>query len=262
MEREIRAAVGAALTSGRYVASQFGRSLQIKEKSSFQDLVTNVDRESQGIIAEFLKALTPEVGLCGEEDLEERGDKDRWIIDALDGTTNYIHGLPFFCVSLALEKKGKLVLGVVYDPLRDELFTAWRGKGAFLNGKRIAPSKTRTIRKSLLASGFPYDMDTHNDNNLENFSRFKMIAQEVRALGSAALGLAYVACGRLDGHWEIGLCPWDTAAGIVLVEEAGGRITGRNGESFTLDNDCIVAGNGRIHDAMVRLLSKKTPPSC
>jgi len=262
MEREMRAAVGAALTSGHYIAKQFGESLQIREKSSFQDLVTNVDRESQGIIAEFLKALTPEVGLCGEEDLEERSDKDRWIIDALDGTTNYIHGLPFFCVSLALEKEGKLVLGVVYDPLRNELFTAWGGKGAFLNGKRIAPSKTRTMRRSLLASGFPYDMETHNDNNLENFSRFKMIAQEVRALGAAALGLAYVACGRLDGHWEIGLCPWDTAAGIVLVEEAGGRITGRNGEPFTLDNDCIVTSNGRIHDAMVRLLSKKTPPSC
>lgn len=262
MEHEIQAAVGAALTSGRHIAKRFGKSLEIREKSSFQDLVTNVDRESQGIIAEFLTALTPEVGLCGEEDLDERAGKDRWIIDALDGTTNFIHGLPFFCVSLALEKEGKLVLGVVYDPLRDELFTACRGNGAFLNGKRIAASKTRTLPKSLLATGFPYDMETHSDNNLENFGRFKMVAQEVRALGAAALALSYVACGRLDGHWEIGLCPWDTAGGIVIAEEAGGRITGRDGEPFTLDNDCIVASNGRIHDAMIRLLSKKRSASC
>jgi myo-inositol-1(or 4)-monophosphatase len=258
MKCEIQAAVGAALTSGRHIAQQFGKSLQIREKSSFQDLVTNVDRESQGIIAEFLSALTPGVGLCGEEDLDERGGKDRWIIDGLDGTTNFIHGLPVFCVSIALEKEGKLVLGVVYDPLRDELFTACRGQGAFLNGKRITVSKTPTLRESLLASGFPSDMANHADNNLDHFSRFKMVAQEVRAMGSAALTLCYVACSRLDGHWEIGLCPWDSAAGVVIVEEAGGRVTGRNGGPFTFDDDYLVASNGQIHAEMIRLLSRKT----
>jgi myo-inositol-1(or 4)-monophosphatase len=260
MEREIQAAVGAALTSGRHIAQRFGKTLRVREKSSFQDLVTNVDQESQAIIAEFLGALTPEAGLYGEEDLNVRGGKDRWIIDALDGTTNFIHGLPFCSVSIALEREGDLVVGVVYDPLRDELFTAQRGKGALLNGEPIAVSRTRTVRKSLLATGFPGDMAAASNNNLESFNRLKMVAREVRALGSAALALCYVACGRLDAHWERGLCPWDTAAGVLIAGEAGGRVTGGSGEPFALDSDCLVASNGKIHAELVRHLNRESHP--
>jgi myo-inositol-1(or 4)-monophosphatase len=199
MDIELDAAIGAALTSGRYIAENYGKKLDIESKSNYQDLVTNVDKGSQNVIGSLLKASFPDIGLYGEEDLKEEVGKNRWIIDALDGTTNFIHGVPFFCVSLALEVGGELVIGVIYDPLRDELFYARRGQGTFLNGHRKRVSKTNSLKESLLATGFPYDMYTL-DNNLSHFGRFKMITQEVRALGSAALELAYVACGRLDNY--------------------------------------------------------------
>jgi len=251
MDLALSAAIGAALSSGRYIASQYGAALEIEEKSSHQDLVTNVDRRAQEIAAALLRASCPAVGLYGEEGLDAPLGTDRWIIDGLDGTTNFVHGVPFFSVSLALECRGRLRLGVVYDPLRDELFYAARGDGAYRNGERIRVSATRTLRQSLLATGFPYDMGAPA-NNLAQFGRFKLVAQEVRALGSAALELAYVACGRLDGYWERGLCPWDTAGGVLLLEEAGGTVTGGEGQPFSFASDWIVASNGQIHDALVR----------
>jgi myo-inositol-1(or 4)-monophosphatase len=180
---------------------------------------------------------------------------DRWIIDGLDGTTNFVHGVPFFCVSLALERDGELLLGVVYDPMRDELFYARRGQGVFLNGKSVQVSATRSLRQSLLATGFPYDMSPPV-NNLSQFGQFKLVAQEVRTLGSAALELAYVACGRLDGYWEMGLFPWDTAGGVLILAAAGGRVTGRQGHRFSLESDCIVASNGQIHEEMLLVLDR------
>jgi myo-inositol-1(or 4)-monophosphatase len=256
MDIELNAAISAAMTSGRYIAENYGKKLNIESKSNYQDLVTNVDKGSQSIIASFLKASLPDTGLYGEEDLNDEVGEKRWIIDALDGTTNFIHGVPFFCVSLALEIEEKLVIGVIYDPLRNELFYGKRGQGAFLNGEKITVTETQLLRESLLATGFPYDMCSP-DNNLSHFGRFKMIAQEVRALGSAALELAYVACGRLDGYWEIGLFPWDTAAGVIILEEAGGKITGKVGQPFLLKDDFIVASNAKIHEEMLQILNHK-----
>jgi myo-inositol-1(or 4)-monophosphatase len=256
MDLELNAAISVALTGGRYIAENYGTKLNIESKSNDQDLVTNVDKGSQNIIASLLKASFPDIGLYGEEDLNDEEGKKRWIIDALDGTTNFIHGVPFFCVSLALETEGKLAIGVIYDPMRNELFHAKRGQGAFLNGGKITVTKTQWVRESLLATGFPYDMYSP-DNNLDHFGRFKMIAQEVRALGAAALELAYVACGRLDGYWETGLFPWDTAAGVIILEEAGGTITGKGGEPFLLKDDFIVTSNGKIHEEMLQILNRK-----
>lgn len=253
MDLELSAAIDAVLSSGKYIASQYGTALTIEEKSNYQDLVTNVDRGSQEIISSALKSRFPDIGLYGEEGLNVTLGPDRWIIDGLDGTTNFIHGVPFFSVSLALERDGELVLGVVYDPMRDELFSAQRGQGTFLNGKRVQVSATRLVRQSLLATGFPYNMSAPG-NNLSEFGQFKLVAQEVRTLGSAALELAYVACGRLDGYWEMGLSPWDTAGSVLLLEEAGGRITERRGHRFLLESECIVASNGQIHEEMLQLL--------
>lgn len=256
MDPELTVAIGAALISGRYIAENYGKKLDIEFKSNFQDLVTNVDKKSQDMIVTFLKGPSSDVGFYGEENLIENVGKKRWIIDSLDGTTNFVHGIPFFSVSLSLEIEGKLVIGVVYDPLRNELFYAQEGAGAFLNGKRINVSKTLSLRESLLATGFPYDMDTRPDNNLSHFGRFRMITQEVRPLGSAALELVYVACGRLDGYWEIGLSPWDTAGGVVILQEAGGKITGKEGRPFSIDEDFIVTSNGKIHEEMLQILNQ------
>ncbi len=255
MDLELTVAIGAALSAGRYIASQYGTALAIEEKSNYQDLVTNVDKRSQEIVSSTLRAAFPTIGLCGEEDLDVPLGPDRWIIDGLDGTTNFIHGVPFFSVSIGLERDGALLLGVVYDPMRDELFYARRGHGACLNGEKIQVSTTRALRQALLATGFPYDM-TLPANNLSHFGHFKLVAQEVRTLGSAALELAYVACGRLDGYWEKGLFPWDIAGGVLILEEAGGNVTGGAGQRFSFDNDWIVATNGQIHAEMLSGLSR------
>ncbi len=255
MDLELNAAMGAALISGRYIARNYGKKLDIEFKSSPHDLVSNIDKEAQDIIVSFLKTSFPEIGFYGEENLRENVGIKRWIIDPLDGTTNFVHGIPFFSVSLALEIEEKLVIGVIYDPLRDELFYAKQGKGAFLNGKRIKVSETCFLKESLLTTGFPYDINSRQNNNLSNFARLMLLTQEVRPLGSAALELAYVACGRFDGFWEIGLSSWDTAAGVVILKEAGGKITGKEGNPFSLYSDFIVASNEKIHQDIIQVLN-------
>ncbi len=199
----------------------------------------------------------------GSEFLQRKGtneilsaSKYRWVIDPLDGTTNYAHGFPFFCVSIALEEDQQVVLGVVYDPNFDELFVAEKGKGAFLNGGRITPSITSQISDALLATGFPYDIRTSNQNNIKEFSRFALMARAIRRPGSAVLDLCYVACGRSDGFWELKLQPWDMAAGSFIVTEAGGIVTDLGGQTFCLDSREILASNGKIHQAMVDVLKK------
>lgn len=255
MDLELNAAMGAALISGRYIVKNYEKKLDIELKSSPQDLVSSIDKRAQDIIVSFLKASFPEVGFYGEENLRENGGMKRWIIDPLDGTINFVHGIPFFNVSLALEIGKKLVIGVIYDPLRDELFYAKQGEGAFLNGKRMKVSKACSLKESLLTTGFPYDINTRQNNNLSNFARLMLLTQGVRPLGSAALELAYVACGRFDGFWEIGLSSWDTAAGVVIVKEAGGKITGKEGGPFSIYSDFIVASNGKIHQDILQVLN-------
>lgn len=185
---------------------------------------------------------------------EERGSDFRWIIDPLDGTTNYAHRFPVFCVSIALEVSGRITLGVIYDPMRGEMFSAIKGKGAALNGKKITVSSERELDKSLLSTGFPYDIRESEENNLDHFSRFITKAQAVRRCGSAAIDFCYVACGRFDGFWELKLAPWDVAAGVLIVEEAKGRISDFRGYEFSIYDKEILASNSLIHDQMIAVL--------
>src|SRR3989304_2481447 len=198
------------------------------------DIVTEMDKKAEDLIIETLKSSFPEHGILTEESLEQKSSSEyRWIIDPLDGTTNYSHGFPVFCVSIALEKNGEIILGVVYNPMLNELFTAEKGKGAYLNNKKIKVSDIKELTKSLLATGFPYDIRTSRDNNIAHFANFAVRAQAIRRAGSAALDMCYVACGRIDGFWEMKLKPWDTAAAWLIIKEAGGMGTGFNGKEFS-----------------------------
>ncbi len=228
------------------------------------DLVTEADRASEALIGARLRAAFPNHGIYGEEGTREGMDSEfRWYVDPLDGTTNFAHGFPVLCVvlgceyrpqGLAADHDGEIIAGVVYDPLRDEMFSAARGAGATLNGEPIHVSHTRTLDESLIATGFP-SKKRHNSPNVHFYQEFTLRSHGVRRAGSAAIDLAYVACGRLDGYWEFQLNPWDTSAGYLLVEEAGGRITHFDGSKFTLDSREILATNGLIHPKMEHLFS-------
>src|SRR3989449_9382157 len=219
-------------------------------------MVTDVDRRSERAIVEILHAAFPGHRILAEEGGEhsQRKSPYRWIVDPLDGTTNFTHGFPAFCVSIGLEVEGRIVLGVVYDPLRQELFEAEVGKGALLNGRRIHVAKVPALNKALLVTGFAYDRDSRQ-RNLEHFERFVLASQGLRRTGSAALDLCYVAAGRADGFWELKLAPWDVAAGSVIVSEAGGRITDFTGKPFKGDGAETLASNGLIHQEMVKVLA-------
>ena len=224
------------------------------------DLVTVADRTVEKLIRERLGAAFPEHGIYGEEGTRERMEGEyRWYVDPLDGTTNFAHGIPHFCVSLGLEHRpaglkadedGQLVAAVIYDPNRDELFTAERGKGAWLNGKPIHVSKTPELAEALVATGFP-SHKRHDNPNIHFYQEFTLRSHGVRRAGSAALDLAYVACGRLDAFWEFKLNPWDTAAGFLLVEEAGGRCSDYAGGHYRLDSLEVLASNGLIHEELL-----------
>jgi myo-inositol-1(or 4)-monophosphatase len=203
-----------------------------------------------------LRKLLPDASFLTEEgSAADNGAPYKWVIDPLDGTTNYAHTFPIWCVSIALEWHGDIVLGCVYDPNRDELFTAVKGKPARLNGKLIRVSERRRLDQSLLATGFPYDIQTSSINNLYHFVSFAKIARAVRRAGSAALDLCYLATGRFDGFWELKLHPWDMAAGTLIVEQAGGRVTDFRGKRFSIYSETILASNGAIHNQMRRVLA-------
>jgi len=226
------------------------------------DLVTEADRASEKLIGERLHAAFPHHGIYGEEGTRRGLDCEyRWYVDPLDGTTNFAHGFPVFCVVLGCERRaeglraeedGKMVAGVIYDPLRDEMFSTERGSGARLNGRRIHVSRTKSLQESLIATGFP-SHKRHQNPNVHFYQEFTLRSHGVRRAGSAALDLAYVACGRIDAFWEFKLNPWDTSAGSLLVEEAGGRITHFDGSRFTLDSREVFATNGLIHAEMQAL---------
>jgi myo-inositol-1(or 4)-monophosphatase len=184
----------------------------------------------------------------------------RWIIDPLDGTTNYAHGYPVFCVSIALENEGVIVLGVIYDPLREDMFVAERGKGAYLNGKKLKVSPTATLSRSLLATGFPYDIRMSKDNNLNYFNLMAVEAQAIRRAGAAALDIAYLACGRFDGFWELKLMPWDMAAGCLMVEESGGVISDMFGGKWDISSPNVLVSNGLIHEQMISVFKRGACP--
>jgi myo-inositol-1(or 4)-monophosphatase len=248
-----------AREAGALLKDRFREKHTIDYKGEI-DIVTEADKMSEEIIVSKIRQRFPDHGIMAEESAETKKDSGyRWIIDPLDGTTNYAHGFPVFCVSVALEKEGETILGVVYNPMLNELFTAQKNMGAFLNDEKISVSCTEDLLKSLLATGFPYDISRDPNNNINYFNGIIMEAQAIRRAGSAALDLAYVAVGRFDGFWELKLHPWDTAAGCLLVKEAGGITTTLSGGDFCLDSKNLLASNGKIHNKMIDTFKKIDP---
>jgi myo-inositol-1(or 4)-monophosphatase len=252
---ERRVAVDAARAAGRLLRDELSGARRIAYKGSPTNLVTEMDQRAEALILERLRRAFPDDAILAEEQGAAGGRSDRrWIVDPLDGTTNYAHGLPIFGVSIALEAARRLVLGVVYDPTRDELFVGERNEGATLNDAPIRVSATPLVDESLLATGFPYNIRETADTNLKEYAAMSVRARAIRRLGSAVIDLAYVACGRFDGYWELRLGAWDVAAGAVLVEEAGGRITAVDGRPLDVDAPTLLATNGLIHDELLRTL--------
>ena len=250
-----------AREAGALLREFYHRGVRTEYKGDV-DLVTEADRASEKLIVSRLRVAFPSHGIYGEEGTRSGLDAEfRWYVDPLDGTTNFAHGFPAFCVVLGCEQRsaglkaeedGQMVAGIVYDPLRDEMFSAARGEGATLNGEPIHVSRAKLLQESLIATGFP-SQKRHESPNVHFYQEFTLRSHGVRRAGSAALDLAYVACGRLDGYWEFKLNPWDTSAGYLLVEEAGGTITHFDGSKFTLDSREVFATNGLIHSEMKRL---------
>jgi myo-inositol-1(or 4)-monophosphatase len=245
----------AAHAAGALIRDNWQRPKEISHKGAI-DLVTSVDRNAERCIVDLLQRTFPGHSILAEEETDFVGSQDsyRWIIDPLDGTTNFAHGYPQFCVSIALEHQQDLLLGVVYDPLRRECFAAIRGRGATLNGQPIRISTVPELDKALLATGFPYDRRDNADFYLAYFKAFLTRCQGIRRAGAAALDLCYVACGRLDGFWELKLKPWDSAAGSLIVEESGGRMSDFSGNIFSIRGNETMASNGAIHAAMVEVM--------
>jgi myo-inositol-1(or 4)-monophosphatase len=248
-------AVDAASRAGALLRAHVGGARQIDYKQSPTDLVTDMDRRAEDLIVESIRARFPEHSVLAEERGVVAGSlSHRWIVDPLDGTTNYAHGLPIFAVSIALQIDGRMVLGVVYDPNRDECFIAERGRGATLNGARLRVSKVTRLAESLLGTGHQYrNVDSGEDNAVEH-PALSRACQSVREIGSAVIQLASVAAGRLDGFWELRLGAWDVAAAALLIEEAGGVVTALDGGPLDLSAPAIVASNGHIHDQMLQTL--------
>lgn len=251
----MEAARGAAIEAGRMLRSGMDEAREVSYKGVV-DLVTNFDLQAQELIFNRLASAFPGHGFLAEEGLSraEQGEF-RWVFDPLDGTTNFAHRFPVFTVSIALEHRGRIILGVVYDPMRDEIFQAVEGDGAFLNGRGIRVSAVDDLNRGLLATGFPYDLRESPVNNIAHFNNFLTRAQAIRRCGSAAMDLCYVACGRFDGFWELKLKPWDHAAGVLIVREAGGRVSDFEGRGFEISSQESLASNGLIHQAMIRVLS-------
>jgi myo-inositol-1(or 4)-monophosphatase len=255
LTQEIEAALSAAREAGEVLREGFGWQHSVSYKGEV-DLVTEVDEQAERVIKEILLGAFPSYEMLAEESGRSSGQEDaRWIVDPLDGTTNYAHGLPIFCVSIALERAGEVIVGVVHDPMREETYLAQRGGGATLNGEPIRVSDTDEPIQALIATGFPYDR-AEMPEALELFGRFAAITRGMRRLGSTALDLCYVAAGRLDGYYERGIWAWDIAAGGLILEEAGGKVTDYRGAGLNLEGRQIVASNGYLHSAMMELTAE------
>jgi myo-inositol-1(or 4)-monophosphatase len=256
----LEAAVDASREAGALLLKYSGAGFHIEYKNPI-NLVTDADRAAEQCVIDRIKARFPAHRFLAEERgrLEEEQSPYLWIIDPLDGTTNFAHGYPAYCVSIGLEYEGRCVLGSIFDPSRNELFTAIEHRGAQLNGRSIHVSNTMTLDNSLLVTGFAYDIRETPRNNLDHFAKFALKAQGLRRTGSAALDLCYVAAGRFDGFWEVRLNPWDMAAGSVIVREAGGRLTDFSGKDLSIYGQELVASNGQIHEAMLAVLNQETP---
>jgi myo-inositol-1(or 4)-monophosphatase len=253
----LNVAIETAREAGKYLKQHLGkiRNIQVKDGQE-KNLVTEIDKKSEEMIIGNIRKHFPGHSILAEEGGVGAEQSDyKWIIDPLDGTANYTHGFPVFSVSIGLEFKGELIAGVIYDPNFDEMFSAEKGKGAYLNGRKIRVSSAKTLDHSMLVTGFPYNISENPDHAVEHFVTFLMKAQAVRRMGSAAIDLAYVAAGRLDAFWEVALQPWDMAAGIVLVREAGGVVTNFAGNPINVYNKQLLASNGIIHEEMKQILA-------
>jgi myo-inositol-1(or 4)-monophosphatase len=248
-------AIETAREAGQTLLERFGRKITITKKGDI-NLVTEADLASEKLIIERIRSHYPKHAILAEESgaAELNGESEwKWIIDPLDGTTNYAHGYPCFCVTIALEYEGEIIVGVTFDPTRDELFAAEKGNGATLNGRQIRVSKTESLSDALLVTGFPYDA-RERENFARHFTGFTYKSRGIRRDGSAAIDMAYVACGRFDGFWEEGLHAWDVAAGVLLIEEAGGRVSYYDDSKFSIYKPPICANNKLIHAEMLEVL--------
>ncbi len=254
MEKEI--AIYAAKAAGQLIRENFGHVSGLQSKRNAIDLVTETDRQAEALLVSILKQAFSDYSILGEEGTALHGNMPmKWIVDPLDGTTNYAHGYPLVAVSIALVRGNEILIGVVYNPLADELFVAEKGNGATRNGQPIRVSNVSTLSKSLLGSGFPYDIWESDRDNTHEWRAFLKRVVSLRSDGSAAMDLCHVACGRLDGYWELDLDIWDMAAGSLIVQEAGGKVTDQYGKPFDLSQRSIVASNGLIHQEMLEVLS-------
>lgn len=247
----------ASIEAGKIIKEYFETKFQIESKDVISNLVTEVDKKSEAIIIGIIRSEFPEHSILSEEIGALDADSDvKWIIDPIDGTINYAHSIPLCCVSIGVEKKGEIILGVVYNPLSGEYFFAEKGKGAFLNDKKISVSQEDNFGKSLLVTGFPYDTSNNPHKPVTVFAEFVNKDIPVRRLGSAALDLCWTACGRFDGFWEYNLNPWDVAAGYLIMTEAGGLVTDFANEKYSVYKKEILATNGLIHNDMLNVIQK------
>ena len=261
MHALLNIAVSAARKAGNFISRALERvdTLQVDSKG-YNDFVSEVDRRAEQEIIQVIHKAYPHHAILAEESGEQGDNESVWIIDPLDGTTNFLHGFPQFAVSIAMQHSGRPEVAVVYDPLRDELFTAIRGSGAQLNGRRLRVSKAKSLDGTLIGTGFPFKDPTHIDAYLGMFKALLPRTAGIRRAGSAALDLAYVAAGRLDGFWEIGLKPWDMAAGILLIQEAGGIIGDFRGGSDFFASGNVVTGNARVYEGLVAAIQPYVTP--
>jgi len=253
--RFLATAIEAVVRAGDLQMAKFGTGVRVEKKGAI-DLVTEVDLEVERMFRAMVAERFPDHDVLAEELTGDvRGASHRWVFDPLDGTTNFAHGVPIFCASLALEIDGQAMVGAVYDPNRRELFTAEAGVGSWLNGQRLTVSLNATVLESMLVTGFPYNVHQKADEFLQVFGRLLKQARAIRRLGSAAIDICWVAAGRMDGFWEASLKPWDTRAAALILEEAGGRVTGMDGTPWDPDGGHILATNGLIHDEMLRVIA-------
>lgn len=261
-------AINCAAKAGEWIKSRQGTVEQLGIKSSAQDIVTEVDKGAEQMIRRLILTHFPDHAILGEEGVppgpeafdkaleEVRDEEYLWIIDPIDGTTNYVHGNPYYSVSIALAHNGEIIVGVIYDPSRDELFIAEKGKGAYVHGNPTKVSKELKLSESLISTGFPIDPSHNLPQNMAGLQALLPKVRNVRCGGSAALQMAYVAAGRLSAYWEIGLSPWDVAAGVLLVQESGGTVTDTEGRPYDLSVRNMVASNGAIHQSLLDTLSE------
>jgi myo-inositol-1(or 4)-monophosphatase len=257
MSEYLQIALQAAKSAGKIIKDNFHKKKEVSFKGRI-DLVTNIDKMSEEIIVEILEKKYPTHNILTEETEHKQNPEIeyRWVIDPLDGTTNYVHRFPFVCTSIALQKNDKTICGVVYNPILNELFYSEKGTGSFCNNKSIGVSDHKKMDKSILATGFPYNIENEERNNLNNFNEIIKKCRGIRRPGAAALDLCYVACGIFDGYWEMELFPWDTAAGILIVEEAGGKVTKFDSSQFSIYDREILATNGLVHNELVEILHR------